>query len=425
MQKALDLLKQPEFIARHRTHDSAFTRQRKLPFWNLCLLLLNQLKGSLQDEIDAFYHVQRGGSAEERIVSKSALSQARQYLSHTAFIELMEDFQRQFDLDATPYRWYDLRMRAVDGSTLYLPDNEATFMHFGGQPHRGNKRCTQARISECYDVASGLTVDLQVAPYASAERDLAALHLAKTQADDILLYDRGYPAFWFYALHQQHQRYFCMRLQENLYPESTRLCRSQDHEMQITLTPKGESIKQCKKRDLPTHPITLRLVKVVLDNGKIEILITNLLDSQRYPAAAFKELYHYRWSIEENYKRQKSRQEVENFSGTSVHAIYQDIYAKCFIKNVAMALVSLAQTSVKRLYAGRLHRYQVNVTQALSKMKHFLVTFQRAADPILWLEKLVQLLAQTTEPIRPNRSYSRKPKFTTANRFSMCYKRTR
>ncbi len=424
MQKALDLLKQPEFIARHRTRDTAFTRQRKLPFWNLCLILLNQLKGSLQDELDAFFQAQSGRIDEERIVSKSALSQARQYLSHTAFIELLDNFQQQFDAQATPWRWYNLRLRAVDGSTLYLPDNEATFMHFGGQQQEG-VRCTQARMSECYDIASGLTVDCQVAPYATAERDLAAMHLAKTQADDILLYDRGYPAFWFYVLHQQEQRYFCMRMSKDLYPESARLCRSKEQEMQITLTPKGESIKQCKKRNLPRQPITLRLVKVVLDNGSIEILITNLLDSQRYPATAFKELYHYRWGIEENYKRQKSRQEVENFSGTSVAAIYQDIYAKCFIKNVAMALVTLAQTTVKRWHANRQHRYQVNVTQALSKMKHFLVTFQRAADPVLWLEKLVRLLGQTTEPIRPHRSYPHKLKRKSPNRFSVCYKRIR
>ena len=41
---------------------------------------------------------------------------------------------------------------------------------------------------------------------------LAGEHLAATRANDLILYDRGYPAFWLFALHHQEQRRFCARM---------------------------------------------------------------------------------------------------------------------------------------------------------------------------------------------------------------------
>jgi len=47
------------------------------------------------------------------------------------------------------------------------------------------------------------------------------------------------------------------------------------------------------------------------------VLITNLMDSDKYHVGLFKSLYHLRWGIEENYKRLKQWLEIENFSGKS------------------------------------------------------------------------------------------------------------
>jgi hypothetical protein len=40
-----------------------------------------------------------------------------------------------------------------------------------------------------------------------------------------------------------------------------------------------------------------------------------LLYDRGYPTVWFKPLYHKRWGVEEGYKREKSRVEIENFSG--------------------------------------------------------------------------------------------------------------
>jgi hypothetical protein len=47
-----------------------------------------------------------------------------------------------------------------------------------------------------------------------------------------------------------------------------------------------------------TTPQTVRLVRHVASTGKVRVLMTNLLDPLRFPAAEFGDLYHQRWRIE-------------------------------------------------------------------------------------------------------------------------------
>ena len=53
-----------------------------------------------------------------------------------------------------------------------------------------------------YNVFQGLILDADLAPYTHSEHDLAYQHLAYSHSDDLTLYDRGYPAFWLFAAHQ-------------------------------------------------------------------------------------------------------------------------------------------------------------------------------------------------------------------------------
>ena len=52
-----------------------------------------------------------------------------------------------------------------------------------------------------------------------------------------------------------------------------------------------------KEMGLDILPLKLRLLRVELDTGESEILITSLLDTQSHPHEQFAELYHLRWPI--------------------------------------------------------------------------------------------------------------------------------
>jgi len=162
-------------------------------------------------------------------------------------------------------------------------------------------------------------------------------------------------------------------------------------------------------------------VRIELVTGEIEVLATSLLDTIVYPHALFEDLYHNRWPIEESYKVINCRVEVERFSGETKHAIYQDFHAKIFTVNLTAIMAHPAQKVVKEQSQNKKYTYQINFTQALSKMKDTVVLlFQRSSIANI-LDRLWQVMTKTIEPIRPGRKYPRQKRLN-PRKFPMAYK---
>ena len=80
--------------------------------------------------------------------------------------------------------------------------------------------------------------------------------------------------------------------------------------------------------------ISLRMVKILLENGSLEVLATNLSQTE-FHTEEIKELYHMRWGIETAYETLKSRLQLENFTGTKPILLLQDIYSTIYLSNLA------------------------------------------------------------------------------------------
>lgn len=410
-----------DFKKRHRQKPKDFTRQRCLTFTIVIIFLLNLVKRAMQDELDKFFKLLQGKAIAERFVTKSAFTQARRKLKYEAFIELnqvqVDYFYEYFD----PLTWQGFRLVAVDGSMSELPDIETLGQHFGVWHPAAGGTCPKARLSQMFDVLNHVTLDAIIAPKTQGERALAELHFVYLKSGDLVLLDRGYPAFWLFALSLKQKAHFCARMTLEGWKVVAQFAATGLDEQIVTLAPCAEAIKACQKRKLPTAPIKVRLLRIPLNTGEIEVLATSLLDTQRYPYAFFKDLYHNRWPVEEDYKALKSRIEVENWSGKSVLSIYQDFHAKVFTKNLTAILAQPAQKVVAQESQEKKYAYQVNMANAFSKMKDTIVLlFQRTAILSL-LEQLWQLMTQTIEPVRPGRSFSHK-KRVKARKFAMSYK---
>jgi hypothetical protein len=410
----------PEFAARHRLEDNAFTRERKLPLPRLVSFLLNLRKGANQDELDRFFEVLQGEPLAES-VSKSALTQARAKLAEGALAELSRLLVEGAASALPMRRWQGFRVLAVDGSTFLLPHIPAIVEAFG----QTGEVTPQARFSRLYDVLNHVAVAADIEPLSTGERVLAGEYLPLTAADDLLLYDRGYPAFWLFAAHVIEQRQFCARVPRTFCAEVEQFAAGTARSAVVTLHPGEEARRHCRLYGLPSEPLRLRLIRLALNGGEEEFLITSLSDEQRFPTALFKRLYHLRWGIEEHYKREKCWAEVENFSGRSVLALKQDILAKVLTLNLTAILASLAQWMTKRLYQQRRHDYQVNFANALSKMKDNIVRLLGADPPAELLPQLVCAMASEVEAIRPDRSFPRNIKSSKPKRFHGNYKRCR
>lgn len=406
----------PDFLERHRQLPKHFTRQRCLPFVVVILFLLNLVKRALQDELDAFFNLDRGTLIAARLVTKSAFSQARQKLKAEAFVEL-NDVQVAYFYNHFEYQtWHGLRLLTADGSTVRLPDTPdivADFGRWAGVP--------LARVSQLFDPLNKITVEALIGPKNAGEREYAARHFAHIGPGDLILLDRGYPAFWLFALILSRDAQFCARVSVGVWTVVDQFVATGAPEQIVTLSPGASARQDCLARQLSVQPLTVRLVRVELDSGEIEVLITSLLDLVRYPGAVFKDLYHQRWPVEEDYKVLKLRAEVENWSGKSALSIHQDFHAKVFTSNLTALLAHPAQQEVARQSEAKQYTYQINFAHLLSKMKDTVVRLLR--DPVVddLLSRLWQIMLHTTEPIRPDRHYPRNMT-KKHKRFDMGYK---
>lgn len=138
-----------------------------------------------------------------------------------------------------------------------------------------------------------------------------------------------------FILHQQKNIHFCARASVDSSTVIRDFVSSGKHDAIATFPCIEKSLRKCRKLGLPTSPITLRFIRIVLENGGVEVLITSLRDREKFPHRLLKNLYHQRWFVEEDYKLMKSLLEIEKFSGLSVKAIKQDIHAKVLTKNIA------------------------------------------------------------------------------------------
>lgn len=170
--------------------------------------------------------------------------------------------------------------------------------------------------------------------------------------------------------------------------------------------------------------IKVRIVKIELEDGKVEILCTSLLDSKEYPLDLFKELYHMRWQVEEVYKLLKSSIEVESFSGRTARSIYQDFHTKVLMMSLCAALSFPIEEKVKAEYkkekTGNKYDQKVNKTVALSITRDNLVNVFLRNLKQKTIDVMDHLIESSREIVRPNRKLPRdhKPK----KRFHKNYK---
>lgn len=398
----------PEFIARNRQTEKAFTRQRKLPFHVLIAFLLNFVKGSYQDELDKFFKAINRFDVARRVVSKVALAKARMKLKFEAFIELNQHLVDYFEKSFNAITWKGFRLLAIDGSTVRLPHIEAIAEHFGLWGVRQGNPSPMARVSQLFDVLNKTTVDALIYPKASGERTLAAQHLLNVRLGDLILLDRGYPAWWLFSLILSRNAQFCARISCTKWKAVKKFFHSGLAEKIISLSIPATSVSYCKQMGLPIEPLKLRLIRIE-NNGKVQVLITSLVDMDKYPIEIFHDLYHLRWPVEEDYKTMKCRLELENFSGKSVLSVYQDFHAKVFTKNLVWIMAFPGNNALRQQHEHTKYDYQTNFTQALSKSKGVIgLLFHETTSKVGQLvADLQHIFQRTIEPIRPGRKYPR------------------
>jgi DDE family transposase len=347
MQRLKQELTDPEIVKRFRVKATDFTRQRVLSWQAVVVLILSGHKVSLQNALNKFFRV-LGRLAD--VVTASAYSQARQKVQSAVFIHLnavaCEEYYPRYGADHEVALWHGQRVLGVEGSYLNLPDTAETRQRFSVQTNQyaGGEQ-VQALASVLYDLRNDLGLSAALGPKQAEKNLLFAHHFAATQREDVLVCDRAYADYSVMATVVNRQCHLVIRFPRQSFTAVNAFWAAPEPEQVVPLAVTSKAWAYVAEHHLPTT-LTVRFIKVVLPTGEVEVLGTDLLDAQTYPAAEFREVYGWRWGHETYHDRLKNIFEVERFSGTSVRAIEQDFYGVIFLATVESIVNKPAQAQL-------------------------------------------------------------------------------
>lgn len=398
---------------RFRVKATDFTRVRVLSWPVVIVLMLRGQKVSLQNAVNKFF------SAVGRVwevVTASAYSQARQKVQPEVFVHLNavagEEFYTRYGEDQEVVRWQGQRVLGVDGSYLNLPDTEETRREFSVQTnqHEGGEQ-VQALASVLYDLRNDVGLSAAIGPKQAEKNLLFGTHLAATQPGDVLVCDRAYADYSVMATLVARGCHFVIRFPRQSFTAVNAFWRARAQERVVTLAVTAKARAYVTEHHLPTI-LRVRLLKVVLASGEIEVLGTDLLDAQTYPAAEFKVVYGWRWQHETYHDRIKNIFEIERFSGKNVQAIKQDFYGVVFLATLESILSKPAQAELTAQGAARECRYVPQVNRAVSYVTVLEHIVQLLSDPrhspATTLAAIERLLRTSPTCQRPGRQSKRR-----------------
>lgn len=400
-----------EIISEYKMNEQDFTRKRKQPFGQVLLFMLNLLRKSMVIEIDVFlqhlnskldyYTVQNFTSSAFVQKRKKIQPEVFNYLSSV----IIENYYVESNQNIRIFNGF--RILAVDGSKITLPYTEELKSVYGESKNQFDTSVVQAMSSVLYDVLNNLVLNSVLENVQKGERELALKHKAHWKHKDLIIYDRGYPSYDFKYEHIKAGIDYLIRVKKSHSKIVSSFILSNKRTSVVTVLPQEKHVFTEKEYNKTTG-LNVRLVRVDLPNGEIEILMTSLLDSQIYPASMFKELYFLRWGIETFYDELKNKLKVEYFTGYSLMSIQQDFYCAIFISNLQSVIVNDLEEELQIKNQSTKLDYKINKNLSYGFLKNRILQLLFKEAPLEEVfEEIEKLFLKNTIPIRLNRSNKR------------------
>ncbi len=411
----------PEQFVRRPGRD--FTRPRTLSFETVISLLLTMSENSIGKALMERF------KSRANTPSASAFVQQREKLLPAA----METLFQRFTACLRPAgRFQGYRLLAADGSDLKsgaYPGDPASYRAGTERQHGWNLW----HLNALYDLQNGIYTDVIVQKEHEKDEKAALCAMMDRSALSgpvILLADRGYEACNNLAHLERKGWNYLIRLRDKnravayglKLPDTAQF----DIPVQITLgrqtarqleqqglvvpdsyyrVPPQMTFDDLKLESAAFAVLSFRIVRIEIENGHTELLITNL-DPKRFPSAALKRLYAMRWGIETSFRSLKYAVGLIHLHAKKPDLVLQEIFASFLIFNFTQASIWAVDTA----QGASKYQCRVNFSDAVFACCAFLR--EPTYDPI-------PLLRRKLLPVRPGRTAPR-PKIT-GNRISSCY----
>lgn len=399
-----------DFIQRCRVFPTNFTRDRKLNFYSMLVLLLQKSVKSLQLKLNEF--VNRLDAVET--VTASAFCQARRKLLPQAFVDL-NDVVLQFWYNGQDHKTFlGFDILGVDGSAIRLPDSQSIRKQFGTltiQAGSKQENYCAGQFLCVYDCLNNVAVRnslgcLNVYEVA-AFQELLQQHPITELTNPLFVMDRGFAAYDHIAWLCNQNISFVIRLTKKSFKAAQEAFAKDAFKDDVVLVKRTGLSKRNNHDGIP-ETLSIRLIRIVLPNGTVELLASNTTQAQ-IPTSKFQELYHLRWRVETYFLMVKDRLGLENFTGTSAQNVLQDFWSTIFLSNLESFLAQPAEEMLQ--VKPTKNRQKVNRCVAFHaiKQKAFdLLTSNIPTEEVL--VKLSELFMLNPTQYRKNRDRPRRKK---------------
>lgn len=322
-----------------------------------------------------------------------------------------------------PKLWHGYRLIAGDGTTINLPPSKQIKKHFGVfcQSSTGTNTCL-ASACMLYDVQSNLVLDAVISPVSIGESTLLRSMLkASHYSNSILLLDRGFGNFATCKSCINNDLTFCIRLKISNLDFSRHALMNISNDYITEWKPSEMERSTCKKHALDTSSIIVRVTKVVLNTGEIELLVSNLFDQNKIDLNRMKELYAMRWGIEEGFKNLKPKMKLEQFGCRRHEGIYQEFYAHIFMMNLVGIISTDAESVIKSKTQNRKLKYKYNWKNAFLFVRDKIADIFHKGRFDSSLKELIHQISNSLIAVKNDRHFLR-PKSGDKPRSTQCYK---
>lgn len=340
-------------------------------------------------------------------VTGSAFTQARYKIKPEFFCDLLKFLDEPYEY-CNKKLWKGHVLVAGDGSTVHLPPSRDIEAYFGVHSitNLGVKRYL-AQTLLLYDVLNNFVIDGQISTMKTGEKTLLRQVLSKVNDTDILILDRGFGHFCTIRELVDENKQFCIRMSVDHSNFAKRAIENERNDFTVDWEPTRTEMRNSATNHLNNAPVRVRVVKVKLESGETEILVTNLDNQQKYTGQDIKELYILRWGVEEGFKNLKPKMKIEQFGCRKATGVFQEFYAHIFCMNMVALTGNIANSIVEAKTCHRKWKYKHNWKNAYRFVREKLMPFLFQTDITQLLERLIQQIASSIIAIKPDRHFTR------------------
>ena len=238
---------------------------------------------------------------DEAIPNRSSFTRARQRLG-AGVIEAV--FRRLAGPVAPPGLagafWRGMRVAAVDGFTLDVPDTGVNRAAFGGPVDAKGQPAgfPQARVVTLTETGTHSSIDARLGAVSGGEPELA-IAMAGSAAGMLVIMDRGFPGVALWKAYTQARAHLLIRARSSVARRPVQVLEDGTYLARMNLAgQKG------------AHPggVLVRVIEYRVDGGEVIRLLTDLMDPVAFPAGELAALYQERWESEGSFRQVKTFQ---------------------------------------------------------------------------------------------------------------------